>query len=55
VKLLFDENLSPRLVAALGLEFPGSAHVHDVDLGAEADAKVWALAGEGAPRLYIIE
>jgi len=44
VKLLFDENLSPRLVAALASEFPGSAHVHEVGLGAEADAQVWEFA-----------
>jgi len=27
VKLLFDENLSARLVALLQAEYPGSAHV----------------------------
>jgi len=30
VKLLFDENLSPRLVQLLANEYPGSAHVHGV-------------------------
>jgi predicted nuclease of predicted toxin-antitoxin system len=44
VKLLFDENLSPRLVAELSAEFPGSAHVHDVGLGAAADSAVWDFA-----------
>ena len=33
MKLLFDENLSPRLVAALVAEFHGSAHANDVGLG----------------------
>jgi predicted nuclease of predicted toxin-antitoxin system len=32
MKLLFDENLSHRLVAQLGAEFPGSVHVRDVGL-----------------------
>ncbi len=44
MKLLFDENLSPRLVAALSSEFPGSAHVHDVGLGAAGDEAVWDFA-----------
>jgi predicted nuclease of predicted toxin-antitoxin system len=31
VKLLFDENVSPKLVDRLTREFPGSAHVEDVE------------------------
>ncbi len=31
--LLFDENLSPKLVTALGDVFPDSAHVDRVGLG----------------------
>ena len=31
-KLLFDENLSFRLVELLAEPFPGSAHVNDVGL-----------------------
>lgn len=44
MKLLFDENLAPRLVAALAEEFPGSAHVHEVGLGAADDQAVWEYA-----------
>lgn len=44
MKLLFDENLSPRLTALLATEYPGSAHVHLVGLGAALDADVWAYA-----------
>ena len=44
MKLLFDENLSPRLVAAVSTEFPGSAHVHDVGIGAAVDQAVWDYA-----------
>jgi predicted nuclease of predicted toxin-antitoxin system len=32
MKLLFDENLSPKLVAALADIFPNSAHVHEIGL-----------------------
>ncbi len=44
MRLLFDENLSHRLVAQLAAEFPGSAHVRDVGLAAAPDADVWAHA-----------
>lgn len=47
MKLLFDENLSPRLVVALASEFAGSAHVHEVGLGAEDDQAVWEFARRG--------
>ena len=32
MKLLFDQNLSHRLVGQLAAESPGSAHVRDVGL-----------------------
>ena len=44
MKLLLDENLSPRLVEAFGDLFPGSVHVHEVGLGGVEDAAVWAYA-----------
>jgi predicted nuclease of predicted toxin-antitoxin system len=44
MKLLFDENLSHRLVAQLAAEFPGSVHVRDVGLASAADPDVWAHA-----------
>ena len=46
MKLLFDENLSPRLVQQLGDVFPGSAHVHAVGLGNASDEAVWQYARE---------
>jgi len=46
VRLLFDENLSPRLVAALNGAFPGSAHVDDVGLRGFPDNKIWEYARE---------
>jgi predicted nuclease of predicted toxin-antitoxin system len=44
VKLLFDENLSPRLPARVESFFPGSAHVHDCGLGAAGDELIWEYA-----------
>ncbi len=44
MKLLFDENLSPRLVGRLADLFPGSAHVHDCELGESSDAAIWDYA-----------
>jgi predicted nuclease of predicted toxin-antitoxin system len=44
VKLLFDQNLSPRLVRALAEVFPDSTHVRDVGLASADDDDVWAYA-----------
>ena len=44
MKLLIDENLSPRLAHDLADLFPGSAHVRDVGLKAGADPLVWDFA-----------
>lgn len=42
--LLFDENLSPDLPRRLADLFPGSAHVHELGLGASPDVQVWEEA-----------
>jgi predicted nuclease of predicted toxin-antitoxin system len=44
MKLLFDQNLSPRFVARLAIEFPGSAHVRDLGMAAAGDPVIWAYA-----------
>ena len=44
MKLLFDQNLSHRLVEQLATEFPDSAHVRDVGLATTPDPDVWAYA-----------
>jgi predicted nuclease of predicted toxin-antitoxin system len=44
VKLLFDENLSPRLVERLADVYPESQHVSGVELGAALDSAVWEYA-----------
>lgn len=44
MKLLFDENLSPRLVTALSDLFPESAHVDRLGLGSKPDSVIWEYA-----------
>ena len=46
MKLLFDQNLSHRLVTLLAAEFPGSQHVRDAAMAAAADPVVWAYAAK---------
>ena len=45
VKLLLDENLSPRLVQRLEPVYPGSTHVDHVGLRGKTDAEIWEFAG----------
>ncbi len=42
--LLFDENVSYRLVGNLASEFPGCAHVRDINLRGAEDERIWAHA-----------
>ena len=44
MKLLFDHNLSHKLVGHLGDMFPGSEHVRNVGLEEAADHAVWEYA-----------
>jgi len=46
VKLLFDQNLSHRLVAILASVFPDSSHVRHFGLQSAADQVIWELARE---------
>jgi predicted nuclease of predicted toxin-antitoxin system len=46
VKLLFDENLSPQLVARLSDLFPSSLHVRTVGMQGANDPLIWTLAEE---------
>ena len=48
MKLLFDQNLSPRLVMMLGDLFPGSEHVQGVGFGEASDASLWEFARDNA-------
>jgi predicted nuclease of predicted toxin-antitoxin system len=46
LKLLFDANLSPKLIGRLAELFPESAHVFDVSLGQlTPDETIWEYAG----------
>jgi len=44
MKLLFDENLSPKLPRLLAAAFPGSLHVRDCGLKGCPDEDLWAYA-----------
>jgi predicted nuclease of predicted toxin-antitoxin system len=46
VRLLFDENVSRRLVELLSDEFSDSAHVTGVGLGKADDRRIWEYARE---------
>ena len=44
MKLLFDHNLSPRLVNRLADLFPESAHIYMLGLEQSDDREVWLYA-----------
>ena len=46
MKLLFDENLSPRLVELLAADFPGCTHIEFLGMRGAADTAVWNYARE---------
>jgi predicted nuclease of predicted toxin-antitoxin system len=41
MKLLFDENLSPKLPQLFAKQFPGSAHVRELGLKGRSDAEIF--------------
>ncbi len=47
MKLLLDENLSPKLLRVLSDAFSGSAHVDPLGLRGAADSALWDLARDG--------
>jgi predicted nuclease of predicted toxin-antitoxin system len=44
VRLLFDENLAPRLANALSGVYPGSLHVTHCGLRGASDIEIWEYA-----------
>ena len=44
MKLLFDQNLSPRLTSLVSDLYPGSVHVRDVGLRDADDSVIWEYA-----------
>lgn len=46
MKLLFDQNLSPRLPRLLASLFPNSVHIREIGLRDADDAIIWRYAEE---------
>ncbi len=46
MKLIFDQNLAPRLVRDLCVHFPDSVHVRHLGLQAAEDVTIWSYALE---------
>jgi predicted nuclease of predicted toxin-antitoxin system len=46
MKLLFDQNLSPRLTDFFANSFEGSKHLQDLNLDTSDDSVVWKFARE---------
>jgi predicted nuclease of predicted toxin-antitoxin system len=44
MKLLLDENLSPKLPRLLAAQFPGSLHLRDCGLKGATDEDIWEYA-----------
>ncbi len=44
MKLLFDQNLSPRLVHSLADIYAGSVHVRGIGMREAEDAAIWEYA-----------
>jgi len=44
MKLLFDENLSPKLPRLFAVQFPGSVHLRDCGLKGATDEDIWEYA-----------
>lgn len=46
MRLLFDQNLSPRLVRLLSDVYPSCSHVYDLGMDRASDTEVWNYAAE---------
>ena len=46
MRLLFDQNLSPRLVRLLADVYPECSHVYDLGLDRASDTEIWNYAAE---------
>jgi len=44
LKLLFDQNLSHRLIEFIRKAFPGTIHVKDIGLDSASDTVIWEFA-----------
>jgi predicted nuclease of predicted toxin-antitoxin system len=55
VTLLFDENLSFKLIAAVRADFPGSRHVSDVGLAQADDRAIWRFARDNGYAIVTLD
>jgi predicted nuclease of predicted toxin-antitoxin system len=46
LRLLFDQNLSPRLIRLLSDVYPECSHVHDLGMDTASDTELWNYAAE---------
>jgi len=46
MKLLFDQNISHRVVFRIGVDFPEARHVRDFNLQFTTDLEIWRFAKE---------
>ena len=46
MRLLFDQNLSPRLIRLLSDVYPECSHVHDLGMDTASDTELWNYAAE---------
>ena len=53
MKLLFDENLSRKLVSRLADLYPGSMHVSEAELVKSPDRDVWEFAKANASLIVL--
>jgi predicted nuclease of predicted toxin-antitoxin system len=44
MKLLFDQNISFRIIGKINFEFPDSKHISDVGLAGSDDSEIWHFA-----------
>jgi predicted nuclease of predicted toxin-antitoxin system len=44
MKLLFDQNLSPKLATYFSINFENCRHLHDIGFGELEDMLVWEYA-----------
>lgn len=44
MRLLFDENLSPRLMELLKFDFPDSQHIRNLGMKSATDSEIWEYA-----------
>jgi predicted nuclease of predicted toxin-antitoxin system len=54
MKLLFDENLSPKLPSRLSDLFPNSLHVRDVGMKSTIDPIVWDYAKDNNLMIVLV-